>query len=109
MAVHFPDKLQNLAASQVVVENRIVREVPNVSFHLCAVAMAVEPIDDGATPAGNQDPHEHPDGRSLSGPVRPEETKNLAFLDAEVEVTNCGELTVDLAQFFQCDQLRLPL
>ena len=103
MAVHLADELQDLAAAQVVVENRIVRQIPDAPLQLDAIRLAIEPVDRDRAAARNQNAHQHADGGRFAGAVRAEEAEHLAPLDGEFEIAHGGEGAVRLSEMPECD------
>jgi hypothetical protein len=102
-AVHGGDEIQQLAPAQVVVKNRLVRQVADPAFYLYPVGKAVQPVDARGAAAGLQDAHQHADGGGLTGAVRSEQGENLARTSRQAEPGHGLEITVVFRKAVNCE------
>ena len=101
--MHFGDELQDFAAPQVIVKDRVVGQVAHLAFDGGAVAVAIEAIDQHAAAAGNQDAHQHADGGGLAGPVRPQESEDFSLSHLQGKRVHGVEGAVALGQTLEYD------
>src|SRR5229473_2638771 len=98
LTMHLADEFENLPATEVIVEDRIVGQIADAPLHLDAIGLAIEPLDRDAAAGGHQDAHHHANGGGLAGAVRAEKAEDLALLDGELEIAHGGEVAVILAE-----------
>jgi hypothetical protein len=103
--VHLADELEDLAAAQIIIEQRIIRKITDVPFHFDAISVAVEPVDRHAAAGRDQDAHQHANGGGLAGAVGPEKPEHLASLDGQIEVAHGRELAVRLREMLERNHL----
>ncbi len=92
------EKYQVLHHRQVAVERELLRHVADALFDLFRLLDRVEPGHMRAARSGVHNRAQHADGRRLTGPVRSQQPKNLAALDAQVELVHSGEVLELLCQ-----------
>src|SRR5215831_9828436 len=107
LPMHLAHEHENLTASQVVVKNGIVRQIPDPSLHLDAIRAAVEAVDHDAATGRHQDAHHHANRRCLAGAIWPKEAEYFALFDRKIEIAYGRQLAVCLAQTMERDHLHV--
>ena len=101
--MHLSDELQNLAAAKVIVEARVVGQIPDFLLHRCPLGLTVQTIDDGFSGRRNENSHEHANGRGFPGAVRAQEAEDFAPPDGKTKRVHGGKIAVAFTQIFESD------
>src|SRR4051794_2183374 len=101
--MHFADEAENLAAAQIVVEDRVIGQVSDPTFHLHPVGLTIEPVDPDAANRGYEDAHHHANGRGLAGTVGTEKAENFALVDGQFKTLDRDEFAIRLAKMQELD------
>jgi len=98
---HAGDEVEHLAAAQVVVENRLVRQIADVAHDLGSLRKAVVVENPRGSGGRFEDAHQHADRRRLARTVGSEQREPLPPPDFEIDLRNRGEVPIVLGEALQ--------
>ena len=90
-AVHAADKIQIFGAGEASEEGHAFGYDADLTFHLDRVRGQIEAENFDASGRGGEQAGEHLDGGGFASAVRPQETEELSWGDAEVYILDGGE------------------
>ena len=107
LRVEAPEQVDDLDHGQLRVERRGLETDPDAGLERVGAARDVQAQDDRLAAIGRAQALEDLDGRCLARPVRPEQTKDLACGDIEIDPIDGERVAVTLDQAADTDD-RLP-
>ena len=97
------EKGQVLQHRQVAVERELLRHVADALFDLLRLLLGIEPRHVSAAFSGVHDRAQHADRRRLARPIRPQQAKDLALVDTQIESIHSNDLFKLLCQVLSFD------
>jgi hypothetical protein len=104
--MHLAGKTDDFAPAEMILKNRLVREIASAALHFDTILKAIEAVDSGGAGRWSQNSHEHPNRRGLAGAVRAEESKNLSIGNRQREVFDCFDWPIGFGEALNFDEVR---